>query len=139
MVTDVPGSGRTVRATPQRDAVRESLQGVDGFVSAQELHHRLRRSGSGIGLSTVYRQLHRLAESGDADVVVSERDEALYRLCDTAEHHHHLICRRCGFTVEVSGPEVERWADAVAAEHGFSAVDHHVELFGLCTSCHAAD
>lgn len=129
---------RTGRATRQRDAVRESLRGTEGFVSAQELHHRLRRSGSDIGLSTVYRQLHRLADSGDADVVVSERDEALYRMCVSDEHHHHLICRQCGHTVELSGPEVERWARDVAGEHGFSQVDHSVELFGACASCRAA-
>ena len=115
-----------------------SLQGTEGFVSAQELHHRLRHSGTDIGLSTVYRQLRRLADAGDADVVVSERDEALYRMCASEGHHHHLICRRCGHTVEVSGPEVERWADAVATEHGFTAVDHDVELFGVCASCLAA-
>jgi Fur family transcriptional regulator, ferric uptake regulator len=125
------------RATRQRDAVRETLSRSDGFVSAQELHHRLRRSGSDVGLSTVYRQLHRLAADGDADVVVSERDEALYRMCASAEHHHHLICRRCGATVEVSGPEVEQWAREVAAAHGFAELDHSVELFGVCAACHA--
>jgi Fur family ferric uptake transcriptional regulator len=30
---------------------------------------------------------------------------------------------------------VERWADQVAAEAGFTAVDHTVELFGLCPDC----
>ncbi|MEW1846868.1 hypothetical protein AB0392_53710, partial [Nonomuraea angiospora] len=31
-----------------------------------------------------------------------------------------LVCRRCGHTVEVAGPAVERWAEAVGSEHGFT-------------------
>ena len=48
-------------------------------------------------------------------------------------HHHHLVCRACGKTVEVDGPAVERWADKVSAEHGFTDVSHTLEIFGLCS------
>ena len=34
--------------------------------------------------------------------------------------------------VEVEGRAVEQWAEKVAAEAGFTSVDHTVELFGLC-------
>jgi Fur family ferric uptake transcriptional regulator len=47
-------------------------------------------------------------------------------------HHHHLTCRECGRSVEVEGRVVEQWAERVAAEAGFTSVDHTVELFGLC-------
>ena len=30
---------------------------------------------------------------------------------------------------------MERWAEQVAAEAGFTAVDHTIELFGLCPQC----
>jgi Fur family ferric uptake transcriptional regulator len=45
------------------------------------------------------------------------------------------VCRSCGATVEIAGPTVERWADSVAAEHGYSDVSHTMELFGLCPRC----
>ena len=38
----------------------------------------------------------------------------------------------------MEGRAVEQWAEKVAAEAGFTAVDHTVELFGLCPSCGAA-
>jgi Fur family ferric uptake transcriptional regulator len=50
-------------------------------------------------------------------------------------HHHHLTCRTCGRSVEVEGRAVEQWAEKVAAEAGFTEVDHTVELFGLCPEC----
>lgn len=60
--------------------------------------------------------------------------EAAYRRCSSG-HHHHLVCRACGATVEVEGPAVERWARAVATEHGFVDVEHTVEVFGTCRPC----
>jgi Fur family ferric uptake transcriptional regulator len=33
---------------------------------------------------------------------------------------------------------VEQWARTVAAQHGYSAIDHELELFGLCAQCSAA-
>jgi hypothetical protein len=37
--------------------------------------------------------------------------------------------------VEVSGADVERWAEATAAAHGFADVTHTVEIFGTCHDC----
>ena len=48
-----------------------------------------------------------------------------------------MVCRDCGRTVEVEGPAVERWADRVAAERGFTDVGHTIEIFGTCAGCAA--
>ncbi|WP_205669305.1 Fur family transcriptional regulator [Amycolatopsis suaedae] len=122
------------RATKQRAAVVELLDDTDDFRSAQELHDELRKRGEGIGLTTVYRTLQSLSEAGEIDVLRTDSGEAIYRRC-SSHHHHHLVCRHCGFTVEVEGPAVERWADKVAAENGFSDVSHTVEIMGTCATC----
>lgn len=131
--TERAGRGPT-RSTRQRSAVRDALGRNDGFVSAQDLHLQLRQAGDPIGLTTVYRQLHLLVEHGDADVVASE-DGSLYRMCRAEEHHHHLICRSCGRTEEIAGTDIERWAREVGEAHGFSDLDHTVEVFGTCQGC----
>lgn len=123
-----------VRATKQRSAISGLLDDTDEFRSAQELHEELRRRGEGIGLTTVYRTLQGLAEAGSVDVLRNDSGESVYRRCSSG-HHHHLVCRSCGATVEVEGPAVERWAQAVAAEHGFTEVSHTVEVFGTCPTC----
>lgn len=125
------------RNTSQRAAVLAALAGTDEFVSAQALHATLRASGSGIGLATVYRALQDMATVGDLDTVRSDSGELLYRQCAEGGHHHHLVCRRCGRTQEVEAPGVERWARAVAAEHGYVDIDHELELFGICPTCAA--
>jgi Fur family ferric uptake transcriptional regulator len=124
-----------VRTTRQRTAVADLLSRVDGFRSAQELHDLLRQDGASVGLTTVYRHLQALADAGQIDMLRTDGGEAVYRRCPTATHHHHLVCRSCGRSVEVQGPEVESWAAAVAAEHGFTDVTHTVEVFGTCTAC----
>jgi Fur family ferric uptake transcriptional regulator len=123
------------RSTRQRAAVTEVLADASGFRSAQELHEELRRTGASVGLTTVYRHLQALSDSGVVDVLRSDDGEARYRACPTEEHHHHLVCRSCGASVEVAGPAVESWAVAVAAEHGYTDVTHTVEVFGTCRAC----
>ncbi|WP_445442820.1 Fur family transcriptional regulator [Clavibacter sp. km1a] len=123
------------RNTWQREAVRQALDASADFVSAQRLHARLHDAGSPIGLATVYRALGDLAAEGDADSLQSPDGEALYRTCDTGGHHHHLICRVCGKTVEIAADEVESWAHDVAARNGFTAPTHVVDVFGLCAEC----
>jgi Fur family transcriptional regulator, ferric uptake regulator len=122
------------RPTPQRLAVLEALASVDDFRSAQEVHEILASTGSGVGLATVYRTLQLYADQGDVDVLRREDGEAIYRRCSET-HHHHLVCRSCGATVEVEGPAVERWTRAIAAEHGYADVSHTLEIFGTCPAC----
>jgi len=125
-----------VRSTRQRAALAQVLVDVDDFRSAQQLHATLVQRGDAVGLTTVYRTIQALLETGEVDVVLRSDGEALYRRCGTA-HHHHLVCRQCGRTVEVEGPAVERWAHTVAEENGFTEVSHTVEVFGVCASCAA--
>ena len=123
------------RNTWQRERVREALADAPGFVSAQALHALLRDENTGIGLATVYRALAGLAAQGDADSLQSPDGEALYRACTSTGHHHHLICRSCGRTVEIEATDVEQWAHRTAALHGFTDAAHVVDIFGLCASC----
>ena len=128
-----------VRQTRQAAAIEDVLGEADGFRTAQELHDELRHRGHRVGLTTVYRHLNLLAEHHLADVVHRADGESQYRLCgaarsDVAGHHHHVVCRECGRSVEVAGPEVEAWADRVAAAAGYTDISHTVELFGLCST-----
>jgi Fur family transcriptional regulator, ferric uptake regulator len=125
------------RPTRQQAAVIERLGRSEDFTSAQELHARMREAGDKVGLATVYRTLTSLAAAGEVDMIRTDEGEAVYRMCSTG-HHHHLVCRHCGRTVEIEGPAVETWADRVGAEHGFTDVSHTLEVFGTCAACATA-
>ncbi|KGI68904.1 transcriptional repressor [Mycolicibacterium rufum] len=126
-----------VRSTRQRAALTALLENIDDFRSAQELHDELRKRGEGVGLTTVYRTLQQMAAAGAVDTLRTDTGESVYRLC-SEHHHHHLVCRQCGSTVEISGGEVETWAAEIARNHGFSDVTHTIEIFGICERCGAS-
>ena len=132
-----PAKSVGIRSTRQRSAIAALLDDIEEFRSAQELHDELRRRGEGIGLTTVYRTLQSLADAGMVDVLRTDTGESVYRQCSHG-HHHHLVCRHCGRTVEVEGPTVEAWSEAVAGEHGFTEVSHTMEIFGSCRECTVA-
>lgn len=127
------------RMTRQRLAVSETLAEIPEFVSAQQLHDELTARGDAVGLATVYRTLQALASAGEVDVLRLSDGELAYRRCARREHHHHLVCRACGTTVEIDGLTVEAWASLVGDSHGFTRIEHTVELFGLCPECSAED
>lgn len=124
------------RSTRQRRAVVSALDEIEAFVSAQQLYQRLQADGTSVGLTTVYRTLQALADAGEADSIVQEDGEVLYRRC-SGDHHHHLVCRDCGVTVEVQDADLEAWARRIARRHGFRDVTHSLELRGLCPECAA--
>ncbi|MDA2985751.1 MAG: transcriptional repressor [Actinomycetota bacterium] len=122
------------RNTWQKTAVLEQLSNTDEFVSAQELHQKISQSGKKLGLTTVYRALTEMVEQGMADSLSISDGEMRYRIC-TPEHHHHLICRVCGKTVEFDMPGFEELALEVAKANGFTELSHEIELFGVCKDC----
>jgi Fur family ferric uptake transcriptional regulator len=123
--------------TRQKRAVAAVLAETDEFSSAQELHARLRDHGQRVGLATVYAQLRVLADAGAVDSLRSDSGETLYRRCGLSGHHHHLVCRQCGRAVELDAPEVEAWAQTLGRRHGFSELDHVLEITGVCDRCAA--
>ena len=121
--------------TRAQRAVLAALADRSAFVSAQDLHARLRTAGETVGLTSVYRALQSLAEAGQVDVRRTDAGEATYRACDTDRHHHHLVCTECGATVEVEAPALERWVGQIAERHGYRVDGHTLEISGRCRSC----
>lgn len=137
------GRPQRTRNTPRKRALLEVLEGADGFLSAKELHGRLRDhlapQGLRVGIATVYMQLRQLAETGAVDTLHGDDGETRYWLPRRDVHHHYLVCRSCGRALEIVADPVEEWADGVGATVGFRDITHTLELFGLCDRCTGAD
>jgi Fur family ferric uptake transcriptional regulator len=125
--------GTRVRATRQAAAVVAAMSGMRAFCSARDIYDALRGGGQHVGLATVYRHLHVLAERGEADVIHTASGESRYRL-RASSATCHLACRACGRVVAVDGTEILDWGKQVAAETGFTFTGYTVELSGLCAA-----
>lgn len=121
--------------TKQKQALALALGSAEGFLSARELHGRILDSGASVGQATVYAQLRAMAEAGLVDTLRGPSGETLYRRCGLDAHHHHLVCRSCGHSVELDVPEVEALGQQVAEREGFSDLHHVLELSGICAGC----
>jgi Fur family transcriptional regulator, ferric uptake regulator len=121
--------------TTRQDIIRQALAEAGSFISAQDLHARLQSAGHRIGLTTVYRALHALAGDGMADTLREKDGQHVYRACGSREPHHHLLCRACGTVVDVPASALERWAETVSGEHGYTDVTLIAEFVGTCTGC----
>ena len=126
--------GAGIRSTPQRLEVLKTLASVQNDATAQELHSKLRRRGSRIGLATVYRALAALSDHGIIDTLTHRQGEASYRLCGEG-HHHHLTCTACHRVVELEGCSLDTWLAEVSRQESFALTSHRVELAGLCADC----
>ena len=127
----------TTRNTIQRALVLEAVRSLHCHPTSADVYEAVREKHPNISRATVYRNLQALSRSGRLDVLVAGDGESLYRQCEDTGHHHHLVCRECGRTVEFLAPKLEASMTAIAQEHGFTEVDHTLEVFGLCTE-HAA-
>lgn len=123
------------RKTKQRDAIMAIMAGETDFRSAQQVHAALVSAGQTVGLATVYRNLQALTEAGELDSLRSEDGETLYRRCAKRRHHHHLVCRNCGYTVDIQDDQLEQWIGKIARRYKFSDIEHMADVFGLCESC----
>jgi Fur family ferric uptake transcriptional regulator len=109
--------------------VSEILSELHDFRSASGIRPVLRERGGSVGLATADQYLV-LLETGDVDVLTRDDGEAVYFRC-SRQHHHHLVCRSCGYAIEITGPAAKRWADVLAERHGYADISHTLVVFGV--------
>ena len=94
--------------------------------------------------SSVYRNLSVLERAGVVQRIVTSGDWARFELSeDLTEHHHHLVCHRCGLVQDVTVPaKLERAIadalDQVVSGSGFTVDGHRLDLVGTCRTCGSA-
>ncbi len=127
------------RYTAGRRAVVDALAVAAGPITLPEL---IERSPS-LAQSSAYRNLAVLEDVGIVRRLVHGADHARYELAeDLTEHHHHLICERCGTVRDVTlTTDLERRLDAafdeIAHAAGFEPAHHTIDIYGLCADCRA--
>ena len=125
-------SERGFQETAARRAIVETVLNTDGQFTARQLHEQLTRWG--VGRATVFRTLDLLVELGVLNRLHTDERCSSYIVC-ADQHHHHLVCERCGAVQEIGDARVERAVRTMAIEAGFRAREHHLEIVGICKDC----
>ncbi|MBE1603436.1 transcriptional repressor [Actinopolymorpha pittospori] len=123
--------------TMQRRVVLAAMEGRQRPVSALEVHRHLRTQGYAVGLTTVYRTLHALADAGVAHSFTRDGEQT-YRHCRYGPHHH-LVCEVCGLVIERPVRNTAAWMEQIGAEEDFVPNPQHSDLLGVCGACRRGD
>ena len=120
--------------TPQRMLVIEILHNAERHISAEEIYRQLHKRYPYANISTVYRTLELLKKSN----LVMETDfgegRVRYHIADKG-HHHHLVCRSCGKTMDLEESLLHPLEDTLLREYDFGADLRHMAISGECGRC----
>jgi Fur family ferric uptake transcriptional regulator len=124
-----------LRRSGRRDRIVETFLAQRGHMSAEELLSQVRKKDKRVGLTTVYRTLKLLTESGLAVERKFHRQVSTFEPTRLGQHHDHLICLSCGKIFEFENKNIEALQEEVAREHGFFITHHVLDLYGTCPVC----
>ena len=121
------------RMTSQRMTILHVLRHAGGHLSPTQIFSLSRKENPRLTETTVYRTLEFLARTGFAVAMHTANGRLVYELSD--HRHHHLVCRRCGGTLELDGKRLERLYRGLESSTGYRLDANHLTLFGLCPAC----
>jgi Fur family ferric uptake transcriptional regulator len=124
-----------LKSTRQRDIILDCFLSSDQHLSTEDLYLKLKEIMPGIGFATVYRTLKLFAESGIAREIQFGDGQTRYEHLRDGEHHDHLVCTKCGAIMEFENETIEKLQAEVAKNHGFTIINHKLELYGICAKC----
>ena len=128
-------SGR--RVTGPRQALVELIGEQRGHFTAAGLMAEARREHVRVGRATVFRTLDLLTEIDALERLDLPSGEHAYVACEPEQHHHHVICRSCGKSVDVEDSGLQSVVREIASRSGYRIDSHRLELYGLCPACQA--
>ena len=130
---------RGYRVGGARTAVIELLGEEGGCLDADHVAGRLKESKRKVATASVYRALGLLTDLGLLQKVALPSAPNRFELVrPDGEHHHHIVCDRCGETAAFSDDVLEDAIHAVAERSSFKVEAHEITLHGCCRKCCAS-
>ena len=103
-------------------------------LSPLEIYQTLLKKKRKIGLTSIYRSLDLFESLGFVFKMVNGSN-VKYKLCESENHHHHIVCKACGSVVELNFCDISDWSKKVTESTGYQVVDHELNFYGLCQAC----
>ena len=111
----------------------------DRTVNANDILKWLNDQGNEVNITTIYRFLDKLTESGEVMKYIAENGtRAVFQYVGEKQHcedHLHLQCIRCGAILHLDCDFMDEISEHVKDEHGFLIQCKNSIIYGLCHSC----
>lgn len=125
---------RKLRLSHPRLLTYQELTKASTPLSPQELFQSLLKGKRKIGLTSIYRSLDLFESLGIVFKIVNG-STVKYKLCELENHHHHIVCKKCGDVVEFEFCDISDWSVKVTESTGYRVTDHQLNFYGLCKAC----
>ncbi|MCO6437356.1 MAG: transcriptional repressor [Phycisphaerae bacterium] len=125
-----------IRLTAQRRVIYEAVLRRDDHPTAEEVYRDVAPRLAGVSRATVYRVLEALVQLGVVTRACHPGGGA--RFDANMDQHHHLVCLQCGRVADIRDKSLDRLSLPDTGSMGFTVVDHHVQIRGLCRDCQAS-
>jgi Fur family ferric uptake transcriptional regulator len=122
------------RFTRTRKNIFEAIEHFNKPVSVQDIFSYLKKQKEEIDLTSIYRNLELMRKAGIVDIILFGEGKKRYELKIISEHHHHLVCEKCGDVEDIEMQEKNLLKD-VEKQSKFKVLKHSLEFFGLCQDC----
>jgi Fur family ferric uptake transcriptional regulator len=122
-----------------RGAILKLLEEQWCALSVSEIRRRLREDGHAVSRASVYRVIDELEALGVLQRVEVGSGTVRYEPVRTEpEHHHHLVCDRCGRLEPFTDAGLERAIRRLSRRLPRSVSEHEIVIHGECEVCAAA-
>jgi Fur family ferric uptake transcriptional regulator len=128
-------AARAIRDTTPRRVLFDLIAQRSGHFTAAELLADARDGRVAVGRATVFRTLDLLTAQRALERIDLPSGEHAYVACAPQGHHHHVVCRSCGKSVDVADAGLQSVVDQIARRSGYAIETHRLEFFGLCPTC----
>jgi Fur family ferric uptake transcriptional regulator len=128
-------SEKKLRATSQREIILKTFIDLGMHPTAEELYESLKKFDASIGHATVYRALRLFVDAGIARELNFNDGSVRYESIAGKEPHDHLVCVKCGTSLEFTDSRIKSIQDETASKYGYTLKNRSHILFGTCSKC----
>ena len=122
-----------LKLTPQRKLILDIIHDAEARLTTEKIITYVQARMPGVHKSTIYRTLELLEEAGC--VYKSELGNQFIYHHPEEGHHHHLVCSKCGKSIDCDEDIFAPVERSVGEKYGFHIDFKHVVMGGLCEDC----
>lgn len=134
MENELSSNEKNIRSSKQRQLILDVFKTKNTHMSAEDVYQSVRLTLPNISLGTVYRNLEVLVNLGLIYRATFADGKSRYEIA-AGEHHHHLVCVKCGHIEDMPECPMAKNIQTFIKEQDFKPLQHYFEVYGYCSHC----
>lgn len=121
------------RLTKQKKIISDIVVNSSTHPTAEDIYLQVKKKINNISLTTIYRNLNELAQSGTIKRIILGDDKD--RFDKTTTNHYHIKCSKCGKLEDINIPYLKKQDEYAKKISGYNIKSHDTIFMGICKDC----